>query len=496
MAADGTVLGLYGNGTAFDSARRRAEAVVVTRLVGQSGDVATAGYESAGRLSSTSYPSGAGNGGNATSGAFAYDASSGQPSSITWSGPGGTLTTDVVARNLGGDIVDETVDGTDPTPGGPSSVYDAAGRLISAVLAERDPATGVPTGATRTLGYQYAPSGGCGSAPNAGANTNRTGLTVNGATAAAYCYDNADRLTSTTAVGYTGPISYDAHGNTVTVAGEARVYDSADRHISTVKGSSTVAYVRDATDRIVQRSANGAVTARYVYSGDGDVADAVVDANGNIVESYLGLPGGVTLTARPAGSQWAYPNLRGDTAAVADAAGAKQGPTGTFDPFGQPVTTAADLTTGGLGYGFLGSKQRPTETNPNLVGTVEMGARQYDPTLGRFLQTDSVDGGLDTNDYAYVRDPINQFDLNGQGWCTLGHNPKHGRRHGGCRGGRVARAAGHVVRGARNTARSGCWFGRRHGRRSCKGAHGFETLNAWGLTVVFSAAFGGACNAA
>lgn len=30
-------------------------------------------------------------------------------------------------------------------------------------------------------------------------------------------------------------------------------------------------------------------------------------------------------------------------------------------------------------------------------------------------QVEPVEGGLDTNDYAYVRDPINQFDLNGEG---------------------------------------------------------------------------------
>lgn len=66
----------------------------------------------------------------------------------------------------------------------------------------------------------------------------------------------------------------------------------------------------------------------------------------------------------------------------------------------------------------------------------------------RFLQTDPVEGGLDTNDYAYVKDPVNEFDLNGEGFCAAGHNPKNGRKHGGCRGGGAARAVGGVAKGA------------------------------------------------
>jgi len=57
-----------------------------------------------------------------------------------------------------------------------------------------------------------------------------------------------------------------------------------------------------------------------------------------------------------------------------------------------------------------------------------------------------VEGGLDTNDYAYVKDPINEFDLNGEGFCALGHNPKsRGQKHGGCRGGRQARAGARAL---------------------------------------------------
>ena len=41
-----------------------------------------------------------------------------------------------------------------------------------------------------------------------------------------------------------------------------------------------------------------------------------------------------------------------------------------------------------------------------------MGARVYLASIGRFLQVDSIEGGTD-NAYAYVNDPVNDFDLDG-----------------------------------------------------------------------------------
>ena len=44
-----------------------------------------------------------------------------------------------------------------------------------------------------------------------------------------------------------------------------------------------------------------------------------------------------------------------------------------------------------------------------------MGARQYSPILGRFLEIDPIEGGT-ANDYSYVNDPVNMADLDGNGW--------------------------------------------------------------------------------
>ncbi|MCM3886310.1 RHS repeat-associated core domain-containing protein [Frankia sp. R82] len=64
-------------------------------------------------------------------------------------------------------------------------------------------------------------------------------------------------------------------------------------------------------------------------------------------------------------------------------------------------------------YGWLGAKQRSRDT---LSGLTLMGVRLYDPSLGRFLQTDPVPGGSD-NPYDYAhQDPYNTFDLDGNSW--------------------------------------------------------------------------------
>jgi RHS repeat-associated protein len=180
-------------------------------------------------------------------------------------------------------------------------------------------------------------------------------------------------------------------------------------HTATVTGTTNVTYVRDATGRIITRTENGTATG-YGFAGPGDSPAFTTGLLGLVVDRFVPLPGGVSLKKGGSGDVWSYPNIHGDVVATANAAGAKQGPTLSYDPFGQG--TAPDNATGNLDYGWQGQNQRGTEHAPG-VNTIEMGARQYLPGAGRFLQVDPVEGGS-CNDYDYsCADPVNKLDTTG-----------------------------------------------------------------------------------
>ena len=110
---------------------------------------------------------------------------------------------------------------------------------------------------------------------------------------------------------------------------------------------------------------------------------------------------------------WSYPNVHGDVAATASAAGALIS-TFTYDPYGQALNGLPDNSDGNYDIGWSGS--RGIEHESGFQNIIEMGARPYQPALGRFLQTDPIDGGgCSTYEYTCA-DPINTSDYTGTFW--------------------------------------------------------------------------------
>ncbi len=151
-------------------------------------------------------------------------------------------------------------------------------------------------------------------------------------------------------------------------------YDQADRHATTaVAGGPTVAYTRDAANRVIARSepvANGTTTTvlHYGYAGPTDSLAFTMDDANNVAERTVGLVGGVTLTKAPTPPQpgmpgadvWSYPNIHGDVMATAGPTGVKNRLTLRYDPFGQALDGLPNNSAGNSDYGWLGSKTRRT----------------------------------------------------------------------------------------------------------------------------------------
>jgi len=238
-------------------------------------------------------------------------------------------------------------------------------------------------------------------------------------TTATHAYDAADRITD---VGY----SYDSLARTTSVpvadspSGYATTlgYYTNGRVQSMTANGTTSAYDID-PDLRAHSWNDGSVSRTNHFAGDSDKAawtsentagttwtrdikafgglGAIADQTGNATLQLANLHGDVFSTVSTTETDW----LAGLYSTS---------PTATWsatDEYGNPETSGQPV---GTRYDYLGTQQRQRDPG---TGLQLMGVRVYNPSTGRFLQTDLVVGGS-ANSYDYAAgDPVNGADLTG-----------------------------------------------------------------------------------
>ncbi|WP_256968416.1 RHS repeat-associated core domain-containing protein [Streptomyces sp. CS227] len=223
--------------------------------------------------------------------------------------------------------------------------------------------------------------------------------------------------TGGTAAG-TESFTYDQAGNTTSRTGGARPQEytwDAEGHLATVteNGKKTEYAYDSAGQRILAANADGSTTA-YLPGGN----ELKVSASGTATAQRYYTHNGETIATRDGkGFTYLFPDHQG-TAMLAVTWGAGQLITRRKQlPFGAPRATTGTDWPGDRG--FVGGTTDPT-------GYTHLGAREYDPTLGRFLSVDPLlltDDPTQHNPYTYANNnPVTYADPTGEAYpeCASG----------------------------------------------------------------------------
>jgi RHS repeat-associated protein len=196
---------------------------------------------------------------------------------------------------------------------------------------------------------------------------------------ASLTYDTRGNLASTGTGG--ASYGYDQENNLTSTSGGATLtYDPIDRlHTTNSSATGTTQFLYDGSHIIAEYNSSGVVTNRYVFGPGGD-------------EPLVWYPGSGTSTST---ALWTIADNRGSIIAVTNASGTpytsgSSNGINIYDEYGVPASTN------------LGRFQYTGQAWVPETALYHYKARTYNPSLGRFLQTDPAGYSAGMNLYAYV----------------------------------------------------------------------------------------------
>jgi RHS repeat-associated protein len=276
-------------------------------------------------------------------------------------------------------------DADDPTLSQTYS-YDLLDRLTGA------------TGTSLNQSWTYDPNG------------NR--LTQSGAQASTYTIAAANNRITSISGSLTRSYSYDAVGNTTADGMATYTYDDAGRMVSATKASVTAIYKLNALGQRVRKTIS-AVNTYFVYDEAGHLLGEY-DNSGNLIQETIWFGDTPVATIRPNGAgvdlyyvHTDHLNTPRKITRPSDNAIVWRWDS---DPFG---TTVPNQNPSGVGI-FVYNLRFPGQYADSETGLSYNYFRDYDPSTGRYVQSDPVglDGGINT--YAYVAgNPISLTDPEG-----------------------------------------------------------------------------------
>ena len=249
------------------------------------------------------------------------------------------------------------------------------------------------------------------------ANGNR--LTESGTAASAYTVAPASNQITSITGALARTYAYDAAGNTTGYSTVSATYNNAGRLKTLSNGSTTETSIYNALGQRIQNSSGSTGTVLYVYDEAGHLLGEY-DGTGTLIEETVWLGDIPVATLRPSGSTVSIYYIHSDQLNTPRQVTRPRDNTPMWtwnsDPFG---TDAANANPAGAGA-FAYNLRLPGQVFDGQAGLHANGFRDYDPAVGRYVESDPIglNGGINT--YAYVSgNPISFIDFLGL-YCRKG----------------------------------------------------------------------------